>query len=248
MSRFKMLTLCALTVLAVGAMSASSASATFTKTAVECKKEGVPGVCVAEKVGSALLEVSGSEPIKESTTKLESGTKAVLEVPALELTITCSKGKASGTLEQPEPLVKAGLLMDSVITFSECVLTSSQSKAIAEDCKVVEPIKTKALQGEQLPTEPIHIEFTPESGKIFTEVEIGNVSGKTCPSTVKGINPVKGEQLCLITNGEENAVIHILACNSEGSEKLEFATNPARFSMKLEFELTSSLPFDFVLL
>ena len=237
MSRIKMLLLSCMAVVVVSAMVSSTAFALFEKTAVECKEPGISTLCLAETEGGKLFEAKGTENI----TGVKLTAPSTLAVPSLKLTIECKAASATGIIEQPEPLVKSPLLMKLVISFSECVVTGEH----AAECKVEEqPIKTKALDGEVLESEPNHVVFTPESGKIFTEITIGNKTG-TCPSTIKGVNPVKGEELCILPNNAENKVVQLLACTE--TKGLEFGTNPAELLANAEFELEDKTPFDSVL-
>jgi hypothetical protein len=235
MSRIKLLVLSCIAAIAVGAVVSPSAFAAFEETAVECKNEGLPGICLAKTEAGPLLEARGTEEI--AGTKLKAGTTAVLTSSGIGLVIKCKKANATGELEQAEPLVKAGLLMKTVISFSECAVTGAHEA----ECKVVEPIKTKPLDGElKSATEVL---FTPESGRIFTEIEIGNKTG-TCPATIKGINPVKGEQTCNLPEKTKDERLQALNCTTTGS-KLEFGTNAATFAAEAEFGLKSESFFDF---
>ncbi len=236
MSRIRLVLLSSMAVLVVSAIGASSAFATFTKTGEKCTGSGVPTVCLsgAEK-GTELFEATGTETIKNVTAKSPS----ILKVASLSLEIECKKDEATGTINQTEPLVKAYSLSKFVLTFSECAVKGAH----AAECKVVEPIKTKGLAGTLLNEK--EIEAKPETGEIFTEIEIGNKTG-TCPATIKGINPVKGSQKCTLPKNSEALKAPVLACAATGSS-LKFGSNTATFEGEASFELTAGTFSDSVL-
>jgi hypothetical protein len=226
--------------LVVSAIGASSAFATFEKTAVECTTTGVPTVCLAESETGKLFEAKGTETV----TSVKATKPSILKVASLGLEIECKSDGATGEISQTAPLVSAYSLKKFVLEFKECAVIGAH----AAECKVVEPIKTKPLSGvAQAENE---IEAKPESGTIFTEIEIGNKTG-TCPATIKGINPVKGNQECTLPENKVDLKVHLLACAPNGTSthptKLEFGTNPATFEGEASFELTSKAFNDSVL-
>ncbi len=225
-----------LTVLAVSASASSTALASFEKTGVKCEA-GIPTLCLAATEGGALFEAKGSETY---TGKLVVGTEALLAVASLGLVIACNKDASTGEIEQSEPLIHAVIAKKGFLTFSECAVRGAHEK----ECKVVEPIKTKALKGAVIDEMPISAgTVEPETGTIITELEIGNQTGQLCPATIKGVNPVKGSDLCIGIEAEADKAVHTGECKAEGS-KLEFGTNKATFECKTEGELTSKLLSD----
>ncbi len=212
MSRIKLFFLSSMAVMVVAAVGSSTALATFEDTTVECPQAGtgIPVLCLL----TPLKEAKGTETF---TSVILSGSESLLAVASLELHIVCTVANDAGTIEQPEPLVKAPLLMKTIITFKECEILNEGTAKLGEKCEVQnKEIKTKEIDGEPLPTEPEHIEFKPETGEIFTEITILNKTGQTCPATVKGVNPVKGEQLCTLLTNTEDAETHVLDCLEEG--------------------------------
>jgi hypothetical protein len=242
MSRIRLIALSVLAMFAVGAISASSASAEFTQTVNKCEGAGIATFCLEKTAGEGLKEASGSEKF---TTKLEAGTESLLEVPSLELHIVCTATPGKGVVDQPSPLVTAPTFKETVIEFTGCSLLAP----LAGKCKVKEPIITKTLVGEVLPTEPRHIVFKPAAGNTWWETTITNISG--CPATTLGINPIKGKALALFLAEAEttDAVVQLLQFTHEDNSetKLEFGTNPTTFETEFEVEFELKWLWDTVL-
>jgi hypothetical protein len=240
MSRIRLIALSVFAMLAVVAISASSASAEFTLGA-KCEGAGIAAVCLEKVAGEGLLEATGSEKF---IAKLESGTEALLEVSGLELHIVCTAISGKGTVNQPSPLVSTPTGTGTV-EFTGCSVLAP----LAGKCKVKEPIVTKLLVGEVLPTEPRHLEFKPETGAIFAEVTITNIA--SCPATIQGINPVKGKVLGLFLPEAEttDAVVQLLQFTHEENEenKLEYGANPATIEAEVEVEFELKWLWDTVL-
>jgi hypothetical protein len=240
MSRIKLIALSVFAMFAVGAISAATASAEFTA-GTACEGETITTICIEPTVGAGLKEATGSEEFK---VKLEEGVESLLEVASLSLHIVCKEAKGTGTLSQASPLVSAPTIAKATLDFTECTIL----EPLAAKCKVKEPIKTELLIGEFLASEPRHIELKPEAGetKPFAQITITNV--KECPTTVVGINPIKGKVLALFLEAAEttDAVVQLLMfTHEETSEtKLEFGTNPATFESELELEFTKKWLWD----
>jgi hypothetical protein len=242
MSRIRLLMLSCMALLVVSAIGASSAFATFEKTAVECVTTGVPTVCLAESETGKLFEAKGTETILSSS--IVTIKPSILKVASIGLEIECTSDGGEGEISQPEPLVKGYTLKKFFLTFKGCAVIGAH----AAECKVVEPIKTKALAGT-LSSEN-EIEAKPESGTTFAEIEIGNKTG-TCPATIKGVNPVKGNQECSLPENKVDLKRHVLACAANGTSthktQLEFGSNLATFEGEASFEFTSGAFNDSVL-
>ncbi len=212
MSRSRLLFLSSMAVMVVAAVGSSTALAAFEDTTVECPQAGtgIPVLCLL----SPLKEAKGTETF---TSTILSGSEALLQVASLEFHIVCTVANGAGTIEQPEPLVKAPLIMKNTLTFKECEILNEGTAKLGEKCEVQnKEIKTKEIDGETLSTEPQHLEFKPETGEVFTEISIGNKTGQTCPAFIKGLIPVKGEQLCTLLTNTEDAETHVLDCLEEG--------------------------------
>jgi len=236
MSRIRLVLLSSMAVLVVSAIGASSAFATFTKTSVKCEGTGVPTVCLSTtEKGTELFEASGTESIAN----VKEVKASVLKVTSIGLEIQCTTDAATGQINQTEPLIKAYSLSKFVLKFSTCKVTGAHEK----ECKVVEPMTTKNLTGTLLSEK--EIEAKPESGEIFTEIEIGNQTGQTCPATIKGVNPVKGAQICTLPENTVDLKTHKLACAA--GTKLKFGSNEATFEGEASFELGAGTISDSVL-
>jgi hypothetical protein len=253
MSRIRLLVLSMFAVFAVGALAASTASATFTNTGVACGTEGIPTVCIEAKGETGLLEASGSE---EFTSRLVAGSESLLEVPGFiveekektPLHIVCKTVKNTGTIEQPEPLVKSPLIKKLSIEFKECsVLT-------LPNCLVREPIKVAGAEGKFDNVDPVGAVLFTSEKEPFTIIEFlskGKGETEKCPATLTSLKAeVTGAVLCTILEAETDLTTHTLECKHEATNKedeLFFAKKPATFEIKEEFKLLTELPFDAVL-
>ncbi len=211
MSRIRLLFMSSMAVMVVGAVGSSTAMATFEE-GVECSQTGtgIPVLCLL----TPLKEAKGTETF---TSTILSGSESLLEVASVEFHIVCKVANDEGTIEQPEPLVKAPLFMKTKIKFKECEILNEGTAKLGEKCEVTnKEIETREIDGEPLPTEPQHLEFKPETGTAFAEISIGNKPGQSCPATIRGINPISGEQLCILLANTEDAETHVLDCLEEG--------------------------------
>jgi hypothetical protein len=253
MSRIGLLISSILAMFAVGALVASTASATFTNTKVTCGTEGIPTTCIEAKGETGLLEASGSE---EFTSKLVAGSESLFEIPGFIIEekektpfhLVCKTVKNTGSLEQPEPLVKSPLIKKLVIEFTECsVLT-------LPNCLVVEPIKVNGLEGKFDNVDPTGaVLLTSEVGPWTTFEFKSKGKGETekCPGTFTSTKwEFTGAALCTVLEAQADKVTHTLECKHEATNKedeLFFAKKAATFEIKEEFKLASELPFDLVL-
>ncbi len=203
---------------------------------VKCEGAGVPTVCLsATERGTDLFEAKGLETITD--------TKAIqswlVKVPAVGLEVVCKEANGTGTIDQSEPLVKAYEWTDLKLTFSQCAVEGTH----AAECKVVEPIKTRGLAATLLSEK--ELDAKPETGEVFTEIEIGNKTG-TCPATIKGINPVKGRQKCTLPKNTEAVKVTDVACAATGSS-LKVGSNTTTLEGEASYELTAETFADSVL-
>jgi hypothetical protein len=253
MFRIRPIMLAAFVVVAVGAATSSVALATFTNTKVVCGTEGIPTVCIEAKGETGLLEASGSE---EFSGKLVAGSEALVEVPGFiveekektPLHIVCKTGKASGTLEQPEPLVKPVLVKKLVLEATECSLLA------LPNCLVAEPIKVSGVEGKVDNVDPVGAVLGTSEVGAFTTIEFrskGKGETEKCPATLTSLKAeVTGAVLCALLEAEVTKVTHTLECRHESTNKedeLFFAKKAATLEVKAEGKLVSELPVDGVL-
>lgn len=213
MSRFKLMLLCALAVMAVGGVASTSASAQ--RAIAVCWRGSPPG----EKFDNKECN-SHNQVIQEwGWWRLEEGRKVKVigssgvsklqsELDGVALTIECKKDKFSGTLDEVDK--NSG----TVITYEECALTGG----FATKCEVSSTLTTDNLKGELTSGTRIENTFEPE-GSAFIEIEIKAKSGKTC--AIAATYPIKGSQTCEIdkdnAEAEEGKEEHEIICKTSGS-------------------------------
>ncbi len=236
MSRIRLVLSSSTAVFAVSVVGASSAFATFEKTVVKCEGSGVPTVCLsAVGKGTQLFEAKGTETI----TNVKEIKATIFKVSSLDLEVQCTADSATGQIDQTEPLVRAYSLSKYDLKWASCKVTGAHEK----ECKVVEPIATKYLSGTLLSEK--EVELKPESGEVWTELEYGNQSGQTCPATIKGINPIKGAELCTVSENSVDLKVRKLVCPA--GTKLSFGANLVTLELEFSFELGAGTISDSVL-
>ena len=228
MPKTRLIMMSVLAVFAIGAASASTASAAFELSTAECSPATIATFCWVATAGEALLELKGSEPFS-----IEVHGQALLEVASLELHIVCTAitnvvaGATTGELTQPEPLVKAGNIRKLQLVFTACSVLGLEAK-----CKVKEPIQTNPLEGNIEGTPLEDVTFKPE-GTEFTKIVIESKTGQTCPATLTSINgKVTGTALCLAPNSEVDEATKEITCRHTETTGLLFAEKPATFEIE----------------
>ena len=161
-------------------------------------------------------------------------------IQSIGLGIACKAISLIAQINQAEPLVKAYSLSKVLLKVTECKVTGAHER----ECKVVEPITTKALTGTLLSEK--ELEAKPEAGEDWAELEIGNQAGQTCPATLKGVNPFKGTQICTLPENAVDLKAHRVACAATGSN-LRFGANNVTLEGELSFEPTAGTISDGVL-
>ncbi len=230
MSGWRLLALGVLALTALGAALASTASASFTTTEIECK-EAIPTLCLESN--GKLFEAKGTETYSG---KLVPGTEASLKstIGEEEINVACTADASSGEIDQTEPLLKAVRSIKGVLKFSGCSLLG----VLAKKCKVPATLTTTLLLGTVIDEMPINAGLVkPETGTTIIELALENNGAETCPATVKGTKRVAGEDLCTSAESEVDKVVHSGECVAAGS-KLTFGEQPATFTCKAEVELS----------
>jgi uncharacterized cupredoxin-like copper-binding protein len=217
--------LMALLLTAIGAISASSASAAvFTKTTKACSGGSNIALCYETASKEKLiLEGEQSETVAGGTVVF-----TVNSEPAQKIECTTSKG--SGTIFQKEPTVAGKkTTLKGTLTYEGCKLTTEPSKK----CVVNVTNTTKALLGT-LETGST-LKLVPETGTVFIEITYSNNGTETCPATFKGTHAVTGSQTVEINNP---TVAEETKSGKAIGETLEFFSSKAKLSQELTLTFT----------
>jgi hypothetical protein len=212
--------LMALLLTALGAITASSASAAvFTLSTEPCT--GGTNVAICWNNAGVLSELVG-----EQSETVEGGAISFTINTEPQQIILCEKSKGSGTIFQKEPLVAGKkTTLKGTLTYEGCKLDTEPAKK----CVVNVTNTTLPLLGtlETVST----LKLIPESGLVFIEITYSNNGTEKCPLTFLGTHSVTGTQTVEIINPETHEV------TKKGKaigETLEFFSSKA----KLEQELT----------
>jgi len=217
--------------LAIGAI-ASTASAEFKFTELECTNEGIPTLCL--EFGSKLFEAEGAETYLG---KLTPGTIATFLalISEEDLEITCGKDESTGEIVQISPLVSAVTAKRGILKLSECRLIGT----LGEKCKIPTEKATFDLEGTVINEMPIDAGVVKaESGSVIMEIPIQQRQG--CPATLIKTYRITGDDLCTAPEAEVDKVVHLGECSKEGSRSLLFDENEAIFECMAEVELSGA--------
>jgi hypothetical protein len=217
--------LMALLLTAIGAVTASSASAVvFTLTTTACTGGTNVALCY-ENAAKEKLELTGEQ------SETVAGGKVIFTVnsePAQKIECTTSKG--SGTIIQKEPLVAGKkTTLKGTLTYEGCKLITEPSKK----CVVNVTNTTKALLGtlETVST----LKLVPETGTVFIEITYSNNGTEKCPVTFLGTHAVTGTQTVEILSPETAAATK---SGKAIGETLEFFSSKANLSQELTMSFT----------
>ena len=229
MVKLRLLVFSVLVVVAVGAVTASTASAAFTLSEEKCDGGKVAICWDSVNEGTNLRELVGEENYE---IKLKKDSLLETALGGNGIHIECLKGKVGeGKVIQNSPLTVATTIKASKIDFEECKTLKPTN------CTVPVTISTKGIAAEAvnqgIVTEGILIKST-EANELFTTITF---SGAKCPLNGLSIK-VKGSQVCLWLpilgpildlKGQEAICEH-------GESKLKASEEPATF--ETEFLLT----------
>ena len=130
-----------------------------------------------------------------------------------------------------------------ILHFGGCKLLAP----LGEKCSIPASIETKTLSGTVLNEMPIKAGVVKAAeGEVIVELPF---TGEKCPATVKGKQPIRGEDLCIATEAEVDLRVHTGECTAEGSN-LKLGANLATFEAKAEVEwsgLSKELKWDVAL-
>jgi len=207
-SRFKVILICMIAVLAAGALACGSASA-LSNSYFEQPSKALGNEKMATSVGVAQLQS---------------------EISGVKILIECAENSAEGEIEA------AGKSKGS-IKIKKCSLSSiSEGKKtnLAASCPIKEPLEFKVLG--QLITQTkagvVAAEIKPAEGKIFVEQAIG---GAACVITGGAESKFKAEGTYVASLGdqaEEDATEHE-AVTTEAGSSLTFGGKPAAVTTTL---------------
>ena len=234
MSRFKLVLLSMLAMLALGSVASASASAhrfvnsqcvPYTNALIAWETKAK---CVAQNPagGDAIKnwELEGIAAAKVEGTSGESILEG--EVALVKVFIKCNKDTFSGELE-------ATGASKGKVEFTECRVVNKKGNQI-ENCKVKEPIEFKFK--DQLVSSPVEDEFKPAAGAIFVEITMEAEAGGVC--AISGTYKVEGTQTCKLPSAGTLQAEHEIVCEPSGSS-LKFAGNPATFTSTEKVKLES---------
>jgi hypothetical protein len=166
-------------------------------------------------------------------TKVTSGTATFVFTVAEEhdLTIEC-KPTWENTLEA------SGKGKDG-LTLKEC----KDSGTLAKKCRTPSELKAETLPTELVLLKEKLAEKIGSASQLWFSFPLENNGAETCPSTVKGILNVKGEQTCELSDIESEKTEHAVACTSEGSHFGSTLIGTPTFANSSTFKLTSEKSF-----
>jgi hypothetical protein len=226
MRSLKILTLCFITSMALGAAVSTAALAarnpkyTLCKVSPETRGQWMNGFCTVPGRNAS----HETRQLEESQTRgfeLEPNGMQELSVPSAKMTIICKKlkAKAGAILIGGEPGASS-----EILAFEECEIEGSPTCLINKEKAGKAQIVTNVLSSKLgYLTEKAEMEenlrdvvnvLKPSSGTVFTELEIEKEAGGSCPlaSIEKMKLPVKGELACESIDGAEHLITHELNC------------------------------------
>jgi hypothetical protein len=232
MSRFKVvvLGLVAATMLMSVAASSASAAVEFKLEKVLCGTGSFVAACWSEvEKGTELLELVGEEEFSATLTAAGSTLTGTLGGEKVKVACTGGSntvgGAKKGIIVQPKPLEEDAKIKEAQFEFTGCSQTEGN-----KNCKVATPIilnKTSATpENLESKLNEEWLRFKPEeTSGIFAEIKF---EGTSCPETIAGKQPVKGEQWCQWLTILEDLKEHEFHCEPTES-KLTLGKNEATF-------------------
>jgi len=230
MRKIRSLALAACALLALGAASVPGASAAFFLEKIECKG-AVLAVCWEPSLGSGkeLQELVGEEKVEFAQEETPEPLFEALTSGGTTLVhVTCKTGTGTGTVLQPEPLVKSPTGEKVTATFTGCKVVTPTT------CAIEETIKTNEISGSLEELAPsVDVLVKPTVGKVFTEV---NLKGATC--ALKGLQPIGGVAECLLLPEELTLDALTQLCEFIHEDAtLTFGASENKASLLAEFEV-----------
>jgi hypothetical protein len=230
MSRIRLMLLGILAMLAVGAVTSSTASAAELEV---CGSGTVVALCFPEE-GVLHEAPKGLYPFDA---KIDAGTEGLLEIAPINLHIVCTAENATGEFNQPAELTADVKAEKAVIDYHGCTVLAPL------ECEVglateLGLLKTESLTAEPNLTEPDEWTFSPPSGKPFIALRL---SGANC--TQSGTFNVTGTQVAKWDNLND-ALTHLLTAGPT-SKHLPAGKAVTEFLNEVTAELLPLQEFDF---
>jgi hypothetical protein len=232
MSRFRLVVLGLMSAFVLMGVASSSASAVeFKLEATACTGGTSVAFCWAESETGELKELVGEE---EFSALLDNGASTLNgSLSGLGVAVSCTEAEnvlSVSRLVQSSPLPTTDYKAEKVeLLFLGCSVTGP-------NCTVKEPIEVTKSEGTpenlSLVLSETWLRFKPEAAKagIFTEIKF---EGASCPETIAGLQPVKGEQWCEWQEILLDLKEHLLVCSPTESS-LVLGKNEATFSASFE--------------
>jgi len=180
-----------------------------------------------EEKGTDLKELVGEEEFAAKLTA--AGSTLTGTLGGEKIKILCTGGSSTaGKIVQPKPLEEDVKLTGVTFLFTGCSLTEGPTKKCKVPAEI--PLKTSSATPEnlELKLNESWLRFKPEGTEIFAEIKFENNGTETCPETIAGNQPVKGEQWCEWLNILEDLKEHEFHCEPTES-KLTLGKNEATF-------------------
>jgi hypothetical protein len=219
-----------LAVVAIGAISAASASASRQSFSI-CREGGT------EKYENHLCGKTAEAgkwsfaPVEKAEKYALEGTGGVSKLEGLlggtKVVIECQKDKATGEVESE------GKTKNLVIAYEECKLFTIAKHVKAATTCIVSNITTNKLTGllvEGIDDGP-EDELAPAEGTTLAKVKVAECA-------LESMENVTGKQTCSIPEATTGLVEHELICSPSGGA-LEFAKKPASYYGTMSTKLTN---------
>jgi hypothetical protein len=217
-----------LTVLLIGAIVVSPASAAFKLLEPKCT-EGKTSICYDTlSEGTNLRELSGEQELQA---KLKTGTTATFTAETKpEWILLCTEvGLGAGSvILQAEPLVKETSLDFTSFAFKGCKVDSPSN------CNIPASLTTNAITGVAV-NQSVALEgwlLKPTSGGAWFELKL---TGEEC--LLKGTQAVKGSQILLFSNDGVDLLAQE-ATTELAESKLEFGASAVKMTLVWALEIT----------
>jgi hypothetical protein len=208
MSRPRLTLLGLMTTTMLISTASPNAFAEFKLEATACTGGTIVAFCWAETENGELKELAGEE---EFSALLDNGPSTLAGVIGIGISISCTEAEnvlSVSRIVQPSPLTTDYKLEKIEFLFLSCTVGGV-------NCTVAEPIIVSQVEATpenlSLALSETWLRFKPEAARkgVFTEI---NLEGASCPETIQGKQPVKGEFWCEWQEILLDLKEHLLVC------------------------------------